>query len=148
MSKVLINYGHVPYTHLLLPLVPEMPEFGRNAIAAAKAAGVKHIIRSSGAGADSDSSFAIARVHGEIDRLLQQSGLAATILRPTSFMQNHLTYNFEQIVSGTYYAPHGTGATSLIDVQDIAECVAAILSDLDAHIGRAYTCLLYTSRCV
>ena len=124
---------------LLLPLAPDMLLMGRNAIAAAKAAGVRHVVRSSGAGADPDSPFALARVHGEIDRTLQDSGLAWTILRPNSFMQNHLTYNLAQIRAGCYYAPHGQGATSLIDVQDIAECAAGVLRDPMRHANRIYT---------
>ena len=40
---------------LLLPLVPNKLDLARNAVAAAKAAGVKHIVRSSGAGADASS---------------------------------------------------------------------------------------------
>ncbi|MGE5384355.1 MAG: SDR family oxidoreductase [Betaproteobacteria bacterium] len=124
---------------LLLPLVPELPEFGRNAIEAAKAAGIRHVVRSSGAGADPGSPFAIARVHGEVDRLLQESGLAWTILRPTSFMQNLLTYYCDQIKGGTFYAPQGDGAVALIDVRDIAESAAAILAEPNKHAGRAYT---------
>lgn len=124
---------------LLQPLVPELAEHGRNAIAAAKAAGVKHVIRSSGAGADPDSPFAIARVHGSVDQVLQQSGLAWTILRPAFYMQNHTTHNLSQIKGGAYYAAQGEGAIGLIDVRDIADCVVAVLTNLAAHNGKIYT---------
>jgi uncharacterized protein YbjT (DUF2867 family) len=124
---------------LLLPLTPSLPEFGRNAVAAAKAAGVRHVVRLSGASADAGSPFAIARVHGEIDRELMNSGMAWTLIKPNSFMQNHLTYNLAQIRSGQFYAPHGDAATSLVDVRDIAQALAGILAAPQAHAGRSYT---------
>jgi uncharacterized protein YbjT (DUF2867 family) len=40
---------------LLLPLVPNKVELAKNAIAAAKSAGIRHIVRSSGLGADAQS---------------------------------------------------------------------------------------------
>ncbi|HRE16873.1 MAG TPA: SDR family oxidoreductase [Rhodocyclaceae bacterium] len=123
---------------LLQPLVPELVEQGKNAIAAAKAAGVKHVIRSSGAGADPASPFAIAQVHGAVDQALQDSGLHWTILRPTFYMQNHVTHNLGQLKGGAYYAAQGDGAIALIDVRDIADSVAAVLADLPAHDGKIY----------
>lgn len=124
---------------LLQPLAPEMAEFGINAVDAAKAAGVKHIVRSSGGGADPDSPFSIAKVHGQVDRHVQESGLGWTLLRPNAFMQNFLSYYLEQIRSGAYTKPNGEGATSLVDVRDIAECAAAVLADPTAHASRIYT---------
>ena len=123
---------------LLQPLVPQMVEYGLNAVAAAKAAGVKTLVRSSGGGADAGSPFSLARAHGVIDDAVRASGLAWVLLRPTSFMQNHITFNAEQIKGGTFYAPHGQGATSLIDARDIAEVAALVLADPSAHLGQAY----------
>ena len=120
---------------LLQPLMPQMVEYGLNAVAAAKAAGVGHIVRSSGAGADSNSTFSLARAHGLVDDAVRSSGIEWTLLRPKSFMQNHVQYNTGQILNGTLYAPHGTGAISLIDVRDIAECSAVILANPDSPPG-------------
>jgi len=123
---------------LLQPMVPSMVEFGLNAVEAARTAGVKHIVRSSGAGADSGSPFSLARAHGVIDDAVRTSGLGWTLLRPTSFMQNHLTHNAAAIRSGALYAPHGEGETALVDVRDIAEVAALVLADPAAHQGRVY----------
>jgi uncharacterized protein YbjT (DUF2867 family) len=123
---------------LLLPLVPDKVELAQNAIVAAKEAGVKHIVRSSGAGADPDSPVSLARLQGTIDRLLVDSGIPWTVLRPTSFMQNWVRYSAGQIKSGAVYAPHGDGAQSMIDARDIAEAAAAILVDPAAHAGLGY----------
>jgi uncharacterized protein YbjT (DUF2867 family) len=124
---------------LLQPLAPEMKAFGLNAVAAAKAAGVKHLVRSSGAGADAHSPFSIGKVHGEIDDAIRNSGLAWTILGPASFMQNLLTFSADSIKQGAVYAPNGNGATALIDARDIADSIAAVLADPAPHAGRTYT---------
>ncbi|MFM8821497.1 MAG: NAD(P)H-binding protein [Phenylobacterium sp.] len=71
-------FAGVDTLFLLFPLVPEMPRMAANAVAAAKAAGVRHIVRSSGAGADAASPAAIAKVHGEIDALVRNSGILHT----------------------------------------------------------------------
>lgn len=124
---------------LLLPLTPQLPAHGKNAIEAALAAGVRHVVRISAAGADADSPFSLARVHGEIDRRLQDSGLGWTLLRPTFFMQNLINFHGEQVRAGTFHAAHGDGALAVVEVRDIAESAAVVLVDPGKHQGRIYT---------
>jgi len=123
---------------LLLPLVPHKVELAKNAVAAAKAAGIRRIVRSSGLGADADSAVSLSRLQGAIDALVQGSGIACTLLRPAGFMQNWINFSAAQLKAGTFYAPHGRGAQSVVDVRDIAEAAAAVLLDPAAHAGRAY----------
>jgi uncharacterized protein YbjT (DUF2867 family) len=122
---------------LLLPLVPNKLELARNAVAAAQAAGVKHIVRSSGAGADPTSPNALAALQGQIDAVVTASGIPCTFLRPMGFMQNRVTFAAGQIKSGTYHAPHGQGAQSLVDARDIADAAAAVLLNPAPHAGHA-----------
>jgi uncharacterized protein YbjT (DUF2867 family) len=124
---------------LLLPLVPHKLELARNAVAAAKAAGVRHVVRSSGAGADAGSPLALPRLQGTIDALVADSGIAHTFLRPMGFMQNLVNFQAAQIKAGTVDAPHGQGAQALVDARDIADVAAAVLLDPAPHAGRAYT---------
>lgn len=124
---------------LLLPLVPNKLTLARNAITAAKAAGVRHIVRSSGAGADPDAGFALPRLQGEIDQMVMDSGMAYTLIRPATFMQNFATYYAGMIKGGALYLPQGDGQTSYIDVRDIAAVSAAVLHNPQAHAGKAYT---------
>ncbi|MCA3745061.1 NmrA family NAD(P)-binding protein [Phenylobacterium sp.] len=124
---------------LLFPLVPEMPRMAANAVAAATAAGVRHIVRSSGAGADAASPAAIAKVHGEIDALIRNSGIPFTLLLPTSFMQNLVNFYGAAIRDGALYAPRGDGATAVIDVRDIADVAVEVLTHPAAHAGQSYT---------
>lgn len=124
---------------LLLPLVPNKLELARNALAAAREAGVAHIVRSSGAGADAQSPVSLARLQGQIDELVQASGIPATLLRPNSFMQNWVNFHAASLRAGSYHAPNGEGATSMVDVRDIAEAAATVLLNPSAHAGRSYT---------
>lgn len=132
-------FAGVDTLFLLLPLVPNKLALADNAIAAARAAGVMHIVRSSGAGADASSPVSLARLQGSIDAKIAASGIAHTLLRPSGFMQNWVTFSAGQVKAGTVYAPHGSGAQSVIDVRDIADVAAAILMHPAAHAGKAYT---------
>lgn len=124
---------------LLFPYQANAVALARNAVQAAKAAGVKHIVRSSGVGADAHSTFSIAKMHGHIDQLIVESGIAYTLLRPSSFMQNWVNFAANQVKAGIYAAPNGDGAISVIDVRDIADVGAIVLTDPAAHAGKAYT---------
>ena len=124
---------------LLLPLQSDMVDLARNAVEAAKSAGVKHIVRSSGAGADAASPAAIARVQGEIDQLVVGSGIAYTLTRPANFMQNYKNFYAGMITAGTLYLPQGDGKVSFIDARDIAAANAVILQNPARHAGKTYT---------
>ena len=124
---------------LLFPLLPNKRELAANAVAAARAAGVRHLVRSSGAGADTNAAASLARLQGEIDRAVIASGIPATIVRPATFMQNWVTYNAGMVKSGTVYLPLGEGRTAYVDVRDIAAVAAAILRDPRPHAGAIYT---------
>jgi uncharacterized protein YbjT (DUF2867 family) len=124
---------------LLFPLVENKIELAKNAAAAAKVAGVKHIARSSGAGADSSSAFALPKLQGTIDDILIATGIPTTFLRPGGFMQNYVTYQSQAIKDGTTYMADGGKPQALIDTRDIAAVAARILISPSAHAGKAYT---------
>lgn len=110
-----------------------------NAVRAAQTAGVQHIVRISGAGADPESEIAIARLQGRCDRIVIDSGIAYTLLRPKNFMQNFTTFLRDMIRSGTVYSSQGEGRVPFIDARDIAAVAARILRGPQAHAGKAYT---------
>ena len=124
---------------LLLPFEEKMVEYARNAVDAAKQAGVRHILRTSGNGADSNSSTAISKVHGIVDDYIAQSGVPFTIGAPTIFMQNYINFYGGMIRGGALYLPNGEGKMSLIDVRDVAAAYALILQNPAAHAGKTYT---------
>ena len=131
-------FAGVQTLFLLFPLTPDSLELARNAVEAARSAGVKHIVRSSGAGADANSPVAIAKLQGSIDALIEGSGIAYTFLRPNGFMQNWVNFYAGQLKAGSYAAPHGEAGISVVDVRDIAAAAAAVLLNPAAHAGKAY----------
>ncbi|PQJ78992.1 SDR family oxidoreductase [Polaribacter porphyrae] len=124
---------------LLFPMIEPMIDFAKNAIEAAKEVGVKHIVRSSGAGADSSSTFKMPKVQGTIDDLVKQSGMNYTITKPTSFMQNFVNFFANDIKNGTLYMPAGQGKLGWVDVRDIAAVNAEILKNPNAYVNQELT---------
>jgi uncharacterized protein YbjT (DUF2867 family) len=123
---------------LLLPLAPDMPALAHAAVDAARAAGVRHVVRLSAIGADAASDNAFARLQGELDATLSGSGLGWTLLRAAGFMQNYVTYGAGMIRGGCYLAAHGDAAQPLVDAADLGACAAAVLADPAPHAGAVY----------
>lgn len=123
---------------LLLPLVPDKPALAQAAVDAARASGVRHLVRLSVLGADAGSTNAFARMQGEIDARVTESGLPWTLLRPNGFMQNYLTYAAGMIRSGRFFAAHGDAPQAMVDAADIGACAAAVLTRPQAHAGAVY----------
>jgi uncharacterized protein YbjT (DUF2867 family) len=138
-SAMKTAFADVATLFLLFPLVPQKVALARNAVAAAKAAGVGHILRSSAAGADQNSPLAVGKLQGEIDQIVIDSGIPFTLVRPNGFMQNYVNYYAGMLKAGTLYASHGEARVSFIDVRDIADVDAAILLNPAAHVGKIYT---------
>jgi uncharacterized protein YbjT (DUF2867 family) len=65
----------------------DMVETQSTFVDAAKAAGVRHVIKFSGLDARSDTAFIFRRMHKEIEEHVESSGLEWTQLRPSAFMQ-------------------------------------------------------------
>jgi uncharacterized protein YbjT (DUF2867 family) len=124
---------------LYLNVVPGPDALGQidNAIAAAKAAGVKRIVKLSGLHATPESASAIIRMHAEGDSRVRKNGIGYTILRANSFFQNIESQLASIKAQGEFYLPLGESRQSLIDVADIA-AVAILALTTDAHLGRDY----------
>lgn len=107
-----------------------------NAVDAAKAAGVRRVVKLSVLGAD-DPPFAFAREHQASEAHLRASGLAWTMLRPGNFASNALGWAPTVKAQGQFYQPSGEGRWAAIDPADIgAVAVRALVAD--GHEGRAY----------
>jgi uncharacterized protein YbjT (DUF2867 family) len=124
---------------LLTPPPQMMGEAAHGLVSTAKKAGIKHIVKLSGMGAD-QGSISLAKWHRAVEVAIEQSGLAWTHLRPNSFMQNYLAFHAGAIKGqGMFYAPQGDGAVSFVDTRDVAAVSAAVLTNPSAHAGKAYT---------
>jgi uncharacterized protein YbjT (DUF2867 family) len=116
---------------LIVPPSAECVAHNRNIISAAKKAGVRKIVRVSAIKAAEDGPTENTRLHGECDRLLQESGLAYTILRPNYFMQN-IFMSLESIkADDVFYAGTGDGRLAMIDVRDVVDCAVAAATSTD-----------------
>lgn len=123
---------------LLTPNTPDAPELATTFVSAAKQAGVKHVVRLSGAGAET-KAIALARWHRQAEEAIKASGMAYTFVRPTSFMQNYANFLSHSIkTQRAYYLPRGNGKVSMVDARDVAAVIAAALTG-DGHEGQAYT---------
>lgn len=131
-------FAGVDTAFIVIPLNPRMVAMAAHVAQAARAAGVKHLVRVSGAGADPASPFTIGRVQGEVDQHLTTSGIPVTLLRPKNFMQNFSNFGADMIKNGTFYSSQGSGRIPFIDVRDIAAVAAQVLQQPAAHAGQAY----------
>ncbi|MEP7121975.1 MAG: SDR family oxidoreductase [Byssovorax sp.] len=121
----------------LLATGPELAKLEGHAIEAAKAAGVKHIVKLSAAGAELDPGIAIGRWHRESEKHLEESGLAWTILRPGAFNSNALTWAETIKAKGMVFHVTGNGKGTPIDPRDIAAVAVAALTT-PGHEGKIY----------
>jgi uncharacterized protein YbjT (DUF2867 family) len=117
----------------------DLPQLQGNVIAAARRAGVRHVVKLSVFGADlpQASTVRFMRQHVEVERALRDSGLAWTMLRPTFFMQNLLGSAATIRQAGAIFMPAADGRAPYIDTRDIADAAAVALTQ-PGHEGRAY----------
>ena len=122
---------------LLTNSVPEQPRIEAGLVEAAKAAGVRFVVKLSSTGADAPSAPVFLRLHGDAERHIERSGLEWTFLRPNFFMQNYLDFADAIRTNGVLASPAGDGRHADIDARDIGEVAARILTE-DGHEGRTY----------
>jgi uncharacterized protein YbjT (DUF2867 family) len=112
--------------------VPAMVETQCAFVDASRAAGVRHIVKFSGAesGIGFDpTKFRFTRMHEEIERHLERSGLAWTHLRPSQFMQVYLREAPSIASHGALFFAVGETRLSPVDVEDIAKVTYRLLRD-------------------
>jgi uncharacterized protein YbjT (DUF2867 family) len=124
---------------LLTPIHPEQVPQASNVIQAAKESGNDpRIVRLSVQQASHEAPARNSRQHAQIEDQLISSGLPYTILRPQSFMQNTLTAARTVASEGRIYQPFKDGKLGMIDVRDIGEVAAKVLTE-EGHEGKTYT---------
>jgi uncharacterized protein YbjT (DUF2867 family) len=113
---------------------PTAPRQARNIIQATQRAGRPHIVRIAAHGPQGSR---IVRDHLVIEDELKASGLPWTILRPTFFMQNLMMAAQSVASEGMIYLPFKTGRVGMVDVRDIVDVAARVLTT-DGHEGHTY----------
>jgi uncharacterized protein YbjT (DUF2867 family) len=122
---------------LLSAIGSQQREMERNFVTAATQAGVAHIVKLSVMRAGVDASFSFGRIHGEIEKLLDRSGIGWTHLRPNMLMQNLRWYR-EALSNGILPMPLGNAAVSHVDADDVAAVAHRVLID-ERHVSQTYT---------
>ena len=116
---------------------PMMLDVQTNFIDAARKAGVKHIVKLSGIMPELDSAFRFARMHGQIEKRLEASGMAFTHLRAGEFMPAYFRQVPNITAKGAMFLPMEDARIASIDVGDIAEIAAKVLTG-SGHEGKTY----------
>ena len=126
----------VEKAYLVSPMGPMQSEFEQAFLETAMQAGVKHVVKLSVIGASPEAPQRFARTHAKVEQALKESGMAWTLLRPTGFMQNTLSWG-ARVLDGTFYSPVPDAAFSIVDARDVAEVAAVALTE-EGHAGKAY----------
>jgi uncharacterized protein YbjT (DUF2867 family) len=102
--------------------------------------GINHIVKLSSMEAETGPETTIGRLHRQEEKIIEESGIPYTFLRPSAFMQNFVNYLGQTIRNqNAFYLPTGDGKVSFVDVRDIAAVSVRVLTSDNGHAGKAYT---------
>jgi uncharacterized protein YbjT (DUF2867 family) len=127
---------HISTVYVVPPSVPgPVHEF----VARAEAAGVRRLVLLSGRGADTwgDPPFGLDMRSAE--EAVRGSALEWTVLRASNFDQNFDEDLFHApLVAGELALPAGSVPEPFVDIEDVADAAAAVLTEPGQHAGRTY----------
>jgi uncharacterized protein YbjT (DUF2867 family) len=105
-----------------------MAEACLKVISEAKKHGVEYIVKQSVFGADADPGILIGRLHRQEEKIIEESGIAHTFIRPSAFMQNLVNYfGYSIKTQSAIFLPAGEGKVSFVDVRDVAAVATKLL---------------------
>jgi uncharacterized protein YbjT (DUF2867 family) len=109
-----------------------LAEYASNLVTEAKKAGIRHIVKQSIIGADLEAHVGIMRLHRQAEKIIEDSKIRFTFLRPNEFMQNFINFHSPTIKSNNaFYLPAQDAKLSIVDVRDIAAVAVKALTDDD-----------------
>jgi len=113
---------------------PTAPESMKPVIDLAKAIGVGHVVLNSALGVDANEDAPLRKV----ERILIDSGISYTILRPNFFMENFSTGFIAPMIAhaNAFFLAAEDAKTSFISVRDIAAVAATAFAE--SLIGKEY----------
>jgi uncharacterized protein YbjT (DUF2867 family) len=86
-------------------------------------------------GADVDAM----RLHRQTEKMIEESGIPYTFLRPNEFMQGFINFQGSTIKSNnTFYIPAEDAKVSIVDARDIAAVAVQALINGDRHKNKSY----------
>jgi uncharacterized protein YbjT (DUF2867 family) len=128
-ETVAAAFNNVDKLFLVTLPSPDMTDVSSNLVKEAKKDEIKHIVKLSVLGTDTEPETMLGRVHRQEEKLIEDSGLPYTFLRAGAFMQNFVTFFGKSIrEQNAFYLPTEEGKVGLVDARDIASAAVAILS--------------------
>jgi len=117
------------------PQISDVKKYFVPLIDAAKNASVKHIIFLSVQGVENSNIIP----HHKIEKVIVESKIPFTFLRPAYFIQNFTTTLHNDLMQNQrIYLPAGNAKFTLIDVSDIGAVTAKILTEPQKHTSKRY----------
>ena len=117
------------------PQISEVEKYFKPMIQTCINQGIKHIVFLSVQGVEKSKIIP----HHKIEKLIVDSKINYTFLRPAYFMQNFSTTLRDDLVRHRQiYLPAGKAKFTLIDVRDIGEVAAAVLNNISQHVNKSY----------
>lgn len=118
---------------------PKSAEHESNLVTEAKKAGIRHIVKQSIMGADLQADVEAMRLHRQAEKIIEESGIPYTFLRPNEFMQGFINFQGPTIKSNNaFYLPAQDAKVSIVDVRDIAAVAVKALTDDNKHNNKTY----------
>lgn len=107
----------------------------QNAIRAAEAAGIRHIVYTSMPNPVNSTAISFAHDHVATEQALIESGLGYTILRVSWYSENLRGYLPQIIQAGTWPTAAGDGRVAFVPREDVARVTAAaLLSESESNV--------------
>ena len=118
------------------PQLADVDAYFKPFVDAMKRAGVRQVVFLSLQGVENNP----ITPHHKIEKLIVESSLPFTFLRPSFFMQNLSTTHRDEIrLRSEIFIPAGNGRTSFVDVRDIGAVAAlALTSSTGEHLHKGY----------
>jgi len=120
-------------TVLLITSGPALTEYDRAAAAAAKIAGVKHLVKLSSFDAEHQVGTGVWHARGEA--AIRDSSIPFTFVRPSGFMSNALWWAASIKRHGVVRSSTGAGRIAFIHPRDIAAVTATVLLARGKYLG-------------
>ena len=120
-------------------VAPSVPGPAHEFVARAEAAGVRRLVLLSGRAADTWGDGGFGQDMLSAEDAVRGSSLEWTVLRPCDFAQN-----FDEellhapVLQGEVALPAGVLREPLIDLEDVADAAAVVLSEPGRHAGQVY----------
>lgn len=122
------------------PQLSEVGKYFEPVIKIAQEYSVKHIVFLSVQGVEKSSIIP----HHKIEKLIVESGISYSFLRPAYFMQNFSTTLRQDLVNkNLIFLPAGKAKFTLIDVEDIGKVATEILTNPTNYLNKSYELTCY-----